>query len=559
MALRLTSNLLYGVALVYKQKTDYLNNDAITMKTRIQRDALYGNNNADRLLISAKNKMLRWRKEQGGHSGNAQNGQVLLNDDVMFNIHTSLLPSLEGLEFLKSTQNPADAAKLQRKDQIREADVENNIVSLIIPSSQSDQFGFEPAQRNVDDLIANDPEFAFDEDGLLLELDITGVNGLQRVQQGPQDDDMVGIELDFRYDEDMPPPLTNENAIPNLLDDMDQIIEVRPLGNDVADEQIRKTQKKRKSRGAKQNVIFDDSISLVTDDLRAARDNYVVSMQRPPTKKQKMEERLREINRLVDDESFLPKFKNSARGANPIRGRPARRELKDDEDFVDGLMRDRGSSHSIEVRRNASSERRRSRSSISSIHLPLNEDMQNQEMNDDYFELDLGGWDDMPIINQGNAPEDASEERSSRKRSSSIVRRFETVQEDHGMDFDIGLGGHDPYAVPMNYTRSKSSSSIPSSQRQHRHTGLNPDEINSKYGKQTLKFLKYIETRCVEEDSDSVTFQELIDQHSRKSIIVKSFYEILQLQTLNQIDIRVNQPITERFQIMNPSDINITP
>lgn len=405
MNLRLTSNLLYGISLVYKQKTDYLNNDTILIKTKIQKD-----------LFTKKEVLITDFKPTK---------ISLLHDDPNFNIN-NLLPSLENLEFLN---NEIESTKFDRINKIKEFDFKNNYQ---LNSSQS-------LPSSVDDLESNDPKFAFNEDGLLLDLELENTN--------LHIEDEINYDFDFGYED--PLETVNKDQEKGVNEIIHENIEENEPVNEPIKEPIGETLIPKKRKGNK--IIVDDPISLFTDDLRSARDNYVLNMIKKP-----------KFEKIIETEDYLPSFE-----INLNRGRSLRR------------------SSSIEIRRNASN-RRNSRSSLTPINLP-----EFQEDEPDYFNFDFGYDLGTP-----------------KKRSSSTIRKIETVNEEIELNFE--------------------------------------KDLNS-------KFLNYIESVFIELNKEKVSFDEIIKNSERK-IIVKSFYEILQLSTLNEIKIESKN---KRFEIMNPSDIKI--
>jgi len=582
MALRLTSNLLYGVALIYKQKTDYLNNDTSVIRTKLQRDLFSASNNGNgNILIRQPNYIIKPTDlNQISHSGNPSDGgggsganQVLMNDDPSFNVNDGLLPSLDDLDFLGPSVVGGTQVKNtnQRKSQIRKADMENNTVSVILSTmsnSTEDQGDVFTRHRIVNDddeiMETGNPEFAFDEEGMLLSLhddETTGQNagGLEgigtsaRAMSTPQRDDQAAdFDFDFDFGVDMDRVEAPPVPASGVGNELDQILE--EVGEDShvqnnQDAQVNQDgrlaapaapaqQHQRKRRRVNNihftEIIMDDNISLQTNDLRTFRDNYVESME-----SQRKLPKLQTItiqDLMIESNEFLPNFqdRNDISIDEQRRGRTRERDnelVEGDEDFVDELLRKtRRSSESIEVRRNTSSTRRHStRASMSSIHLPLDNDNPRDETTagggggsgggefDFDFDFDFGNVHDYEEQQYTNS--------DSRKRSSS-VQRFPVLEENEEHHF-------------------------------HDDINIETREIEKK----TIKFLTFIEKRFDEDAIEMMNFEQLMNQeddsaHLNRSVIVKSFYEILQLATLNTIEIIKGQ-VDDKFQLLNDQDFSI--
>lgn len=526
MALRLTSNLLYGVALIYKQKTDYLNNDTSLIKTRIQRDLLNqsGNTNGN-VLIKAPNYIIQpvelSTTQHGGNNQQAQ-GTVLLNDDPGFNIQGDLLPSLDELDFM---ENGSTQIRVNNyRNQIRRADLENNTASVVLSTitNSTEEEVFSRRVINHDDILdTENPEFAFDEEGMLL-----GLHDDTTYQPGPvaiQNDTVDNFDLDFEFDMDMdrPDPVApigsaaqvNNNELDQILEEVEDQPEV-PVEQSVPVDTVPR-RRKRKTKEQFNPVVIDETISLQTNDLREFRDNYVMHMI-SKAKKPKKSNSIK-IQDLIGESSFLPNFTIPL--DQEVRGRQLTSH-QDDEDFVDGLLRNtRRSSESLEVRRNTSSTRRHSRTSLSSINLPLEGAEVRDETTggggDDGFDFDFDFDVDLDRV-----PLD--EERPSRKRSSSSVQRFPALEEGNEDD-----GVYDGLIKEVDID------------------------------KKTMKFMTFIENRFDDEDLNEMNFKELMKFEQNRSIIVKSFYEILQLTTINSIKIKSIDKL-DPFELSNANDFKIS-
>lgn len=562
MALRLTSNLLYGVALIYKQKTDYLNNDASSIRTKLQRDLFNVNNNGNRdLLIKQPNYIIKPTElsqiSHSGKSSNSSNNQLLLNDDPLFNVNEGLLPSLDDLDFLGPgfiVGNGGTGTQLintnNRKSQIRRADLENNTISVILSTitnstEEGDVFTRHHAINDDDQIMdAGNPEFAFDEEGMLLSLHDdettgqgpTGLGTSVRAISTPlREEHGADFDFDFDFGVDMDrvegpvtPGITplsahEGNELDQILEEIDENSHAVGKGN-ASTPSIAPQRKKRKINNSAHfiEIVMDDNISLQTNDLRSFRDNYVEAMESQRKARKPQSITIQDL--LTETNGLLPNFGSRKTALyEGRRGRSHEREEPEgDEDFVDGLLRNtRRSSESIEVRRNASSTRRNSRrASMSSIHLPLDNDNPRDETTGGDFDLDFD-------FDFGNIHDFEEQQHSgnsdSRKRSSSI-QMFAALEEDQVHRF------HDE--------------------------NIETREIEKK----TMKFLTFIETRFDEDDADERNFEELMKQNNdailNKAVIVKSFYEVLQLATLDSLKIIKDEGI-DKFKLLSGSEFLI--
>lgn len=549
MALRLTSNLLYGVALIYRQKTNFLNNDTSLIKTKIQRD-LFSQNGGLKgkdILIKTPSYIIKpvdlTRSIQSGRI-TANNNQILLKDDPLFCMDAGLLPSLEELDFLQSVDPTGIriTSSNKRKLQIRKADLENNTVSVVMSSitddsaEDGDVFTRRVLLDQDDILDTENPEFAFNEQGMLLSLhEETTINpGVSN--DHPQENDDNGLDFDFDFDVDIegvdqPQQADRDRELGQILEEID------PHGNESKNDghvpvvAVEQSRKRRRIKSTLTKLVMDDSISLQTNDLRGFRDTYIEKME--SQRKAKSTSEIVTVQNLLDEvSSFLPTFHTSIPlndFSEERRGRAIER-ASEDEDFVDGLLKKlRSSSGSIEVRRNASSSGRHStRASMSSIHLPLEGDVASDIWRDQPTRGSDGKVDDneFGFDFDFEFDEERVEQQSSKRRSSS-VQRFPTLEEN---EEDDCRGG--------------------------KREAINKFEVDKK----TRKFLTFIEGRFEEDsivDDETMKFDQLMQYQQDRSIIVKSFYEILQLTTLNTIEIVKEVEAKNKFDSLSANDFSI--
>lgn len=408
LTLRLSSSLLYGVALVYRQKTDFLNNDAAHVRMTLQRDASHQSTSTHRLTLPF-----------GMHRHTAIAAQFLM-DDPTFALE--LLPSMTELEMGDDNEAP-----LQLRLAIRDDDAKNDLFTGDVEIIDG------LLNEDVDELGNLDPEFSFNDDGFLLDLNIDTTAG----------DNGFDVDFDIAMDDTR---ADDNMQMEQILEEIEPLEHVEPMSEPA----VIGTSRKR-IRLEYAPVIVDVSISLSTDDLREFRDNYVELMQGRRQKKCKPP---LDIHHLMND-PLLPTFAiDRSHEIETPRGRSE-----------DPNHRRRSSVDSIETGRNASS-RRHSRGSITGINIP--------------FE----GFDDLG---------------------------------DNDIDVDMGR-------------RSSSIDKLPELEEEQLEVPLpEPPQIA------TGEFLSFIRTKF--KHSGQLTFAELIDFEVDRRIVVRSFYEVLQLTTLGDLTI----------------------
>lgn len=490
LTLRIKSSLLYGVALVYKQKTDYLNSDVSNVRTRIQRGLNPLKGHASKILMpmaSEADVLQRLAK------------QVVLRDDPSFNIDGGLLPPLAGLDFLQTSNAHDD---LQKRG-IQQVDQENNVVSLPVDQLNLRESGAHFMEE--DGLQGMNPEFAFNDDGFIVDIVQDDIR--------PDTDYQLGDgSFNLAFDVD---PQPAEDHIREMDQILEEVEEPRVGQNqDHAQATPPRVCPKKRMRTDTSQIVVDMAISICTEDLRNFRDNYV-SVMKSKAKKPK-------YNNYLDftlKDPLLPDFLPVVAVDAIERGRQLHRE---DGDFVDSLNRHRRSSvSSIESGRHVSvSSRRHSRASLAAIDLPW----ENAPLADADHDFDYRNeLDEFPL----SLEDHSTTSGSSKKRSSSLLRLPELQEERHDA------------------SRDKESVSA---------TG---NTLRSGHGHGTmLKFLAFLQSRFEEENCEELSFEKLIDYETDRSIVVKSFYEVLQLATLNGIKVSVGQSIGD-FGLMSAAELSI--
>lgn len=162
------------------------------------------------------------KTQQGGN----HNNQVLLNDDPLFNLEGDLLPSLDDLGFLQGTSSTQMVNSNHRKSQIKRSDLENNTVSVVLSTMTNSTEDADIFTRHVnhDDILdTQNPEFAFDEEGMLFSLHdetTAGTGG----HAGPSEDLHIndGFDIDFDFDIDLE---RQEAPAQQQPPELDQILE----------------------------------------------------------------------------------------------------------------------------------------------------------------------------------------------------------------------------------------------------------------------------------------------------------------------------------------------
>jgi hypothetical protein len=439
---------------------------------------------------------------------NNATSQVMFADDPMFNIDAGLLPPTTDLDFL-TVDNAAHTADNERRLGIQRDDRDNDVAYM--PLTQDDTV-FDDGLAAPDELQDVNPEFAFNDDGFLMDLNTVDANATTNIAAELND----GLDFDFQLD------LDRNNRATSFQDpDMDQILEEvaepRVPGKNAEVVIPAKLAKRKRVRAEYSEVTIDAMISLSTDQLRQFRDEYV-DLMKSKAKKQKSVKP--DIGSLIHD-PFLPCIAKITPAIEMRRGRTEVRE--EEEDFIDGLIRHRRSSiSSVESGRNASQTRRHSRGSITGFNLPIDD----APMIDDFVDNDMDFVLDLDDNTNG----------SSKKRSSSVSSRLPGLHEDEVLDFDIYLGQN---------SRKEGS-------QEPRH---DDNHLSAKGNGKTLRFLKFLESRFEEEQTTRMTFAHFLNYQQDRSIVVKSFYEVLQLTTLGEISVSITT--TENFDLLTAGDFSI--
>ncbi|KAH3686115.1 hypothetical protein WICPIJ_002899, partial [Wickerhamomyces pijperi] len=194
--LRVSSNLLYGVAIVYKQKLNYLESDTVNVKSKLTRDLLRVlNPNSNNLLIQVPRDIIVNDvpyQATKSLSKSKETRSVFLQEDPLFSINDDLLPPLDFL-----TQQPVDVNS--NRERIKRFDLQNNTVASLTTNEDEDGI-FTKNRFNEDgEYQLNEVEFAFDDDGFLLDLQ-TNSTGDKQLKQSSE----VGTpqpEIEDRFDD----------------------------------------------------------------------------------------------------------------------------------------------------------------------------------------------------------------------------------------------------------------------------------------------------------------------------------------------------------------------
>lgn len=266
MPLRMSSNLLYGLSLMYKLKVDFFMNEVSMTKARLQKDFLFNSmiNKNNFTIISIEHT----------NTGSKQDlGQIFLNEDPLFDLN---------FDFARSFDARADEDSW--KDQIKQLDESlypDNVNSLHTTTGGQSylQGDFSKTIENLLDrdlatldqlseAEAEDIDFEFDKDGEIIDGD--GVKNAQKSNQ------LAGLDLiDFDIIEE------GEN---NVLGDMTVAMPDGTIGNDrtfhisndtYTNQSIQAADNKGSDHKRKlKKIITDDEGKLPSSELRNFRDHY---------------------------------------------------------------------------------------------------------------------------------------------------------------------------------------------------------------------------------------------------------------------------------------------
>ncbi|KAH3683716.1 hypothetical protein WICPIJ_005305, partial [Wickerhamomyces pijperi] len=373
-----------------------------------------------------------------------------------------------------------------------------------------------------------------------------------------------------------------QDLCPDFDIEMDQIFDEIPAVDELNDPQegdvptkTKKPMAVKTKRSALSLIKIDEQrVSLNTDELREFRDKYIENqISRRPRKKRDLGLRLKGY--LEQQVFFLPElvFKIPTSNGNQLDTDKDHQEDRDhvmydddvevardaqpdvnkndddqfrmdapDIDFVDDLMISNEVTE-VEVARR-SSRRHSSRSSLGS--------RSNNNLFDDNFNFSAGGYQDFDYAGEvfelvedkfGSGDDtiheagDSSGSGRVRRSSSSIgARPIATVVE--GDEFDIPVGT-----------------------QYHTQTGGQKGEAdeNLLMNSKAEKFYKFLLSK-VPEDQNSIVFSNIFNGVYHKETVVKSFYEMLQLNNLNKLKIRVLTTSTseqDKFKVLTGKDFEI--
>ncbi|KAH3671772.1 hypothetical protein WICMUC_004583 [Wickerhamomyces mucosus] len=519
--LRVNSNLLYGVAVVYKQQINYLESDVVNIKSRLQRDMLKLNKGADKVLLNIPANF----SESESAPNLKDTKSVFLHDDPLFDLNEDLLPPFD----------ISIRAQSINQLRIKKYDLLNNTIHSSISDIDNADMLFSNKLPTEDDAL-NDIELAFDDNGYLLELNEQYTP--ENIENRPLDGD-TDLGFDFSFGGDYHPRSDpgigtgdKEPDGPTQIPKVDKLnIELRDILNKVpeviASEKIKHKKSMRMKRSRETMIQIDKDISLTTDNLRHFRDCYLEFHQ--SNKKSKVPLN-KEIIKMIhaDLEIYTPVFESFS----SVTGGVILQKNNEDDDFIDRLIKSNDLSEIEQTRRSTS--RRNSRSSIASIPLNFNnENIADNEIidyHDDFNYGDTFDYEPYPIepieegivIEADNDSTTTSKLSASGRRGSSLNSRFETVNEENE-NFDRDM------------IRTGSRGALDS---------------------KSSRFYDFLLTK-IPEDQSSIVFNDIFNGSSNvRSIIIKSFYEILQLNNLNKIKINIINK--EKFKLLNGGEFEVS-
>ncbi|ODV70019.1 hypothetical protein HYPBUDRAFT_146400 [Hyphopichia burtonii NRRL Y-1933] len=307
LTLRTTSNLMYGISLLYKQQIDCLFGDVTTINSRLQRSI--------RTSDMTYNRQLKAFIGKGGSSifslVDAGDGlQQILSDDKGFLIEEEFALGFDDLELLHKRND----VKYQRMVELQIIDKRNNqtldYVSTFMDSETRQMTQNYDPTADLDNFFGIGSENSFDSIGYpenAQELDFGISDDNRRAEaKNAADDDDDNIELDFTLAdlEDVDPDILDFAEGPLLEDphftttDLDNfsINNVEPKGKN----SVQQSFKRRR-------IEYDEVIRFSSGEMKGFSQHYEEQM----TQLKQMKKEVSNLKELITEQSaFNPPFLN---------------------------------------------------------------------------------------------------------------------------------------------------------------------------------------------------------------------------------------------------------
>lgn len=612
LSLRVSSNLLYGVSVLFRQKTEYLSNDTSAMRQRLQRDLGSFKGSSKLLLAPPVIQALPLLNAPLFHTMDStkthERGQILYTNDPLFSIEDGLLPPIDHLDFLNADLQDQKIVQdtnisTKRKELIRKHDLANNTISHVMShmtTSEVEDSDIFSAQHHSgilqDDLDSGlEPQFAFNDDGMLLDLGgeetsatfgpAAGGTSFQDFEGGGDDFGFITDNFNDNRQNTGDKRSRSGSVRPDLEKVLEEVGDIPLMKQNTEGtspkEPTRKECRKRKANSGTSMVIFDDPISHGVDRLRDFRENYLSIMRSKKKPKNTPTTTRKRLDGLLAQDSFFHPvtsllFQSSPSIDVPIEQPRGRRTNRgdpddDDEDFVAGLLRRRRSS-SIERGRNASTSRRDSRVSISGIPLHFDENTGGDTGGGDVFDYDFANILDGEGHSTSIAGAIAGTSTSSHSKKKSGTPSMGPLPENLEMQdwaFD-DCGIQRDHILTLEQVSHATRATVLGSD-----LSMEADKISvtKKSVKTTSRFLAFIEYRFEDEGGkrEELSFKELLgddyfgevyggpwdmEEAKRRTTVVGSFYSVLQLATNAQIEV-VQRKATNKLEVGAANDFSI--
>lgn len=269
--LRLSSNLLYGVSLMYKQKVDYFLSDVSLIKTRLQKEIFLNS-----LTHKQNFAVININQLQFDNFKSRERCQIFLKEDPLFDVSKDLLFST------LSAAEELDERKLRIKelDQQLYYDTNNSLFSAsgqisIVPDlhTKTIENFMDQELHTLDELDESlrsegQLDFEFGEDGEIV--DIKNSDSINKSEVG-QDLSIIDFEQVIEASEVGMESFTGGAEEKNITND-----KTFHMSHDTGTHQgiSLNTSKASKRKRNYRKVIIDETMKVPSSELKAFRNNY---------------------------------------------------------------------------------------------------------------------------------------------------------------------------------------------------------------------------------------------------------------------------------------------
>lgn len=271
ISLRLSSSLLYGVSLMYKQKVEYFFNDVSLTKTRLQKEVFLNT------LVRKQNfKVINIDEKVKGK----ESGQIFLREDPFFDIERDLVRPYDG------ESEDENKKHIRQLDEKLYPDVQNPLAHTRIAQdgdikdhhSKTFDYFMEQGLHTLHELDEDsshreDVDFEFGNQG-----EIVNLNGENKVQGNNINESDLNM-IDFDQIIETGGEDEDQNMISGVRDKTIMNDRTFQLSNDTYANQAvgtagKETNRKRNIR----RVIVDSDVKFSSSDLKRYRDAYNCNM-----------------------------------------------------------------------------------------------------------------------------------------------------------------------------------------------------------------------------------------------------------------------------------------